>query len=170
MKDAWDASDWRSLSEALAAVHTIEGQALPFATIFADLRALPLREKAETALFIPQSNELYWQFSAVCSKVPFAAPALAGIALLDGLPRDCPLIFYGYWTYPPLPVPGPTATATTTETDTLALAGQSRVPELLCAAARRKGFARVIVLDAPSGNAPPLHTAALSCVQQHAAP
>jgi hypothetical protein len=61
--------------------------------VLQDLRSLPRSDRRETLLFIPRSNNLYWDLSSRCQAVPFIAPSLAGIALLDGLPKaDCALL------------------------------------------------------------------------------
>lgn len=93
---------------------------------------LPLSEKRKSVLFIPQTNATYWGLSDDCDKVPFIAPALSGIAMLDHLPVEgCRAITYGYNDY------------------TLRSGPQSLNPndtDQLCQRARSMGFSRVIVL------------------------
>ncbi|MEO5579207.1 MAG: hypothetical protein ABIR58_01000, partial [Gemmatimonadaceae bacterium] len=52
------------------------------------LSELPLSERRRTALFIPQSETLYWRILSrpgACTFAPFVAPALSGIAMIDGM-------------------------------------------------------------------------------------
>lgn len=157
-EDAFYAGDYTALLAELATLHTIGEGHFPMDDTFARLRALPQAEKARTALFIPQSNRQYWELFSICAKVPFAAPALSGLAMLDGLPRDCPRLFYGYWTYPP---PVQSTAATATAADGAALEVQATDPDTLCAAARSKGFSRIIVFATNAEQAPV--TSTLSC-------
>jgi hypothetical protein len=58
-------------------------------------------EKKQTALFIPKSNTLYWNLVGDCYATPFVAPALSGLAQIQGLPLPTckdPHDF-GYWAY-----------------------------------------------------------------------
>jgi hypothetical protein len=158
-QDAWQAGDWAALLAEVSTLHTIGEEHFPLADTFAELRALPQAEKARTALFIPQSNRQYWELFSICAKVPFAAPALSGLALLDGLPRDCTLLFYGYWTYPQ---PVQRIATTVVAADGAVLEVQATDPDTLCAAARSKGFSRVIVFATNAEQAPV--TSSLSCV------
>jgi len=54
---------------------------------------LPISVRKRSALFVPQSYERYWQmFDADqrCTYVPFVAPAIAGVVVIDGMPpRSC---------------------------------------------------------------------------------
>jgi hypothetical protein len=60
------------------------------------LRELPLDEKRRSALFIPQSNSIYWNLGS-CLSVSFIAPALSGMALVDGMPPlECSRKFIDY--------------------------------------------------------------------------
>jgi hypothetical protein len=60
--------------------------------VLKDLWNLPLEEKRKTLIFIPQSNRAYWDLMFTCAAVPFIAPAMTGMALIDGLPSaDCPV-------------------------------------------------------------------------------
>jgi hypothetical protein len=77
-----------------------------------DLGRLPLKEKRSTLLYIPKTNLQYWNlmhgpYSPKDS--PFVAPALSGIAMLDGLyspSKDDPWIGYvAYYDYPYLTPP-----------------------------------------------------------------
>lgn len=55
--------------------------------------SLPVSTRRRSALFIPQSYERYWRmFDADqrCTFVPFVAPAIAGVVVIDGMPpRGC---------------------------------------------------------------------------------
>lgn len=111
--------------------------------VLKDLRALPPEERKKTLIFIPQSNRAYWDLMPVCAAVPFIAPAITGMALIDGLPSaDCPV-----------------------RSDTLI--NQYAVYRLkshedrpldpdeagLCNRVLSEGFDRLITVDADSGNA-----------------
>lgn len=65
-----------------------------------NLATIPLQEKKKSLLFIPQSkNKLYWNL-VECGSVSFVAPAISGIAMIDGLPEvDCKVIGGGYSDY-----------------------------------------------------------------------
>jgi hypothetical protein len=56
--------------------------------ILLKLHKLPLSQKRNALLFIPQNNLAYWSLADQigCCSVPFIAPALSGIAMVDGLP------------------------------------------------------------------------------------
>jgi hypothetical protein len=98
-----------------------------------DLNELPLGVKSQTLLYIPKSESVYWEWLPDCSAVPFVAPALTGIAMLDGLPvQGCEYRDFGYQYYDPV-----------TETDTQLLR-----PGLQdqCASARRLGFNELIII------------------------
>jgi len=45
-------------------------------------------DKRKTLLYIPKSNTLYWK--ELCPNVPLAAPAISGIAMLEGVPETIP--------------------------------------------------------------------------------
>jgi hypothetical protein len=73
--------------------------------VLRDLGRLPLKEKRRTLLYIPKTNLQFWDLlhTAYSPKVgPFVAPALSGIAMLDGLywpSKDDPWSVYGYEEY-----------------------------------------------------------------------
>jgi hypothetical protein len=73
--------------------------------VLRDLDRLPLKEKRRTLLYIPKTNLQFWDLlhTAYSPKVgPFVAPALSGIAMLDGLywpSKDDPWSVYGYEEY-----------------------------------------------------------------------
>jgi hypothetical protein len=118
----------------LALIHALE-----------NLQNLSLTEKRKSLLFIPQSNHLYWQWLQanqhypVCKFIPFIAPSLTGISLLDGLPaRNCSAVYgYGFEIYPPRNNRYPLS---------------KYDPPQLCRQAVLKGFSQVIVIDADSDN------------------
>jgi len=128
--------------------------------VLKDLWALPLEEKRKTLIFIPQSNRAYWDLSPSCAAVPFMAPAISGIALIDGLPSaDCPV-----------------------QSDTLInlyavyrLRSREDRPldrdeASLCDAVRSKGFDRVITIDADNDNAPTVSYVGCSQSSPHSGP
>ncbi len=73
--------------------------------VLRDLDRLPLAEKRRTLLYIPKTNLQFWDLlhTAYSPKVgPFVAPALSGIAMVDGLydpAKDDPWSGYGYHNY-----------------------------------------------------------------------
>jgi hypothetical protein len=75
-------------------------------TLLRDLDRLPLEEKRRTLLYIPKTNRQFWDLlHAPYSPKdgPFVAPALSGIAMLDGLydrPEGDVWSGYGYQHYP----------------------------------------------------------------------
>lgn len=102
------------------------------------LSELPRTEKQETLLFIPLQNQLYWQWSQRCDSTPFIAPAITGMALVDGLPiPECgEKNYYGYASY-----------EWRSPAERLTLATD---PSQLCEAVRAQGFARVIIIKTDS--------------------
>jgi hypothetical protein len=111
-----------------------------FAMISA-LRALdaePRAIKRRTLLFVPQSDSAFWNIFVGepdrCSFAPFVGPATSGLALLDGMPpASCDLTDqYGMTAYTRRTTPQTAADV---------------APAALCTKAKRKGFARVIVLQ-----------------------
>ncbi|MEO5579426.1 MAG: hypothetical protein ABIR58_02125, partial [Gemmatimonadaceae bacterium] len=96
-----------------------------------------------TALFIPQSETLYWRILSrpgACTFAPFVAPALSGIAMIDGMPAfGCELSrYYGIGSY------APRARLQT---------AMDESPPVLCSRAALSGLDRVLVLrfGAPGG-------------------
>ncbi len=104
------------------------------------LRALdgePRATKRRTLLFIPQSDSAFWNVYREpdrCSFASFVGPATSGHALLDGMPpASCDLTDqYGMPAYRRRTQPQTAADVT---------------PLALCAKAKQKGFARVIILQ-----------------------
>jgi hypothetical protein len=102
------------------------------------LAELPLSEKQTTLLFVPRSNEQYWNMVSSCEAVSLMGPSISGMAMLAGLPDpSCKLILGHFGMYPARAAQG-------------VLLEQDEPS--LCAAARERGFSKVIVLDAaPQG-------------------
>lgn len=103
-----------------------------------ELSQLPIAEKRESLLFIPARNNLYWRWpDQICQASSFIAPAITGIALVDGLPRsDCEAVNYGFAAY---------------EIRSNRERNQLRTnPDALCQVVRAEGFSRVIVIDSDS--------------------
>ena len=86
--------------------------------ILSSLDEMPLAEKRRSLLFIPKSNQQYWDLlhgPYWPKDGPFVGPALSGVAMIDGLyvpAKNDPWIGYGYHQYskaaasrvqPPLP-------------------------------------------------------------------
>jgi hypothetical protein len=119
------------------------------------LLGLPADEKRVTLLHIPRSNRAYWELLGPISAsldtgseapwvTPLVAPALSGLAMLEGLPAPSnipPGGIYGYGSY--LPTDGNARPA-----------GGSR--EALLRRATEMGFQRVLVLDLGADGAPRL--------------
>jgi hypothetical protein len=104
------------------------------------LQQLPRGEKQRSLLFIPKETRAYWQGlnprhgpSLPCLVRPFIAPAVSGLAMLDGRPEPgCPGAERAAYRLDGLPPVADMSSAT------------------ICAAARQRGFARVWVI-APAG-------------------
>lgn len=69
---------------------------------------IPHPEKQATLLYVPKSNRSYWSLIpsdftlAPCASTPFLAPALSGMAMINGLPSptcQIPVKAWGYWGY-----------------------------------------------------------------------
>jgi len=114
---------------------------------------LPTAEKRVTLLYIPKTNRVYWDLFGADPRdrgrppwaTPFVAPALSGLALLDGLPdpQDLPPGGeYGYGVY-----------ARAKETGR----PSDQHKEELGRRAAEMGFRRILVLDAGPGGEPLLH-------------
>jgi hypothetical protein len=101
--------------------------------VLQNLAKLPLSEKKKTLLFIPQSNKLYWDMQPACETAPFIAPAITGIAMIDGYPKlGCDARSFGY------------------KTSNLRTRPQSSLDKgknVLCSKALSKGFFQIIVID-----------------------
>jgi len=99
------------------------------------LADLPLSEKRKTAVFIPQSNKLYWNAYPSCEAVPLIVPAITGMAMIDGMPpADCRIIYTNHYAVYQL------------RKGEQALRAADRAG--LCPYAGAKGFLAVIVLGA----------------------
>ena len=71
-----------------------------------ELSTIPNSIKKESALYIPKTLKVYWNLSCDTHMPPFVAPAIANMAMIEGMPlRDqknsCYTHFYdyGYNTY-----------------------------------------------------------------------
>jgi hypothetical protein len=108
--------------------------------ILVDLYRLPKEEKRNTLLHIPKTNLAFWSLLDEREPsfiAPFLAPALSGLALLDGLPNpeDIPIDGgYGYVVY-----------SSSREASRSSNADQARAD--LCRKAEGMGFKRILVLD-----------------------
>lgn len=71
----------------------------PMLAKLSELNAMSRAEKKRYLLFIPQNIETYWSLLKEDLASPFIAPALSGMALIDGLPKfgTAPSIYYGYY-------------------------------------------------------------------------
>jgi len=74
-------------------------------TILGSLDEMSLAEKRQSLLFIPKSNRQFWDLlhgPYWPKDGPFVAPALSGVAMIDGLyvpTTDDPWLGYGYHHY-----------------------------------------------------------------------
>jgi len=111
----------------------------PIVTELRDISRLPVEQRKQMALFIPQSNEQYWSMFTAdgrCSWTPLIAPAVSGVAMIDGMPAyGCKVTDqYNMTIYA-------NRTRPQTAADTTDVA--------LCARAKSKGFREVMVIDTP---------------------
>ncbi|MEO8192547.1 MAG: hypothetical protein ABI681_01770 [Gemmatimonadales bacterium] len=132
-------TDPRTLSEGLRRT-----QYYGLVSSLRDIRALPIEERQRAVLFIPQSYRLYWTMwdaDGRCTYTPLVAPAVSSVALIDGTPSyGCTQTNqYNMTAYRPRA--GPQLPSDTTDA-------------ALCARARMKGFAEVIVLGSGDASAP----------------
>lgn len=97
------------------------------------LSEMPRYEKQKTLLFIPQTNRRYWDLMQYCISAPFVAPAISGIAMLDGLPDINCKGDFDYWSL-----------RLRTEPQTLSL----QEPSGLCTRALTLGFTQIITINA----------------------
>lgn len=100
------------------------------------LSAMPDSERRRTALFIPQDQAAYWKSltrQGACTFQPFLAPALASLAMIDGMPPlGCRLShYYGIGSFSPRTRPQ---------------LPEDSTPPALCRRAATWGLDRVIVL------------------------
>lgn len=98
---------------------------------FRKLDDMPLTVKRSQLLYVPTNHRVFWTFSP-CGQMPFAAGALTGIAMLDGVPDpSCtyPAESYGYQYFPRRAEPRPNLSD----------------PEI-CVMANARGFSKVLRL------------------------
>jgi hypothetical protein len=134
------AEDWRGLLKALYG--TSRGSISPSLQSRRDMLAclhtlaeMPRAKKRATVLYIPKSNRAYWgdlrQAFPSEGAVAFIAPALTGMAMIQGEPEFEDLsatrrLDYGFWSYPMPTGNGPAATIDLAEVSTRARALGSR--------------------------------------------
>ena len=116
----------------------------PIVMALRGIAKLPESERRQALLFIPQSNQQFWSMFTAdkrCTFTPLIAPAVASVAMIDGMPPiGCEVTDqYNMTAYhkrerPQLP--------------------QDMSSETLCERARAKGFKYVIVLEAPGNEIP----------------
>lgn len=116
----------------------------PIVTALRDIARLPDEQRKRSLLFIPQSSTQYWSMFAAdnrCGFTPMIAPAIASVAMLDGMPApDCDVTDqYNMTLYARRGRPQTTFDITDAS---------------LCAKAQARGFDRLIVLEAPDGATP----------------
>lgn len=104
-----------------------------------DYQRTPVSVRRHEALFIPQSDTHYWTSLArapECTFQSFVAPALAGIAMIDGMPAvGCKLSkYYGIGSFAPR---------------TVAQKPEDETPQALCARAKAIGADVVITMRFP---------------------
>jgi hypothetical protein len=116
----------------------------PIVMALRDIAQLPESERRQSLLFIPQSNHQFWSMFTAdnrCTFTPLIAPAVASVAMIDGMPAvGCEITDqYNMTAYhrrerPQRP--------------------QDMNSETLCERARAMGFKYVIVLEAPGNEIP----------------
>jgi hypothetical protein len=112
------------------------------------LDALPPSEKRSSLLYVPRSNELFWKAMPECLAPPFLGPALAGMAMMDGLTDGrCDRQRLGYWTYRMRPGGW----------------GERVPPGRECEHAAKLGFSSYFRLDAPSAAHPMGQVVGIDC-------
>ena len=104
-----------------------------------DYQRTPVSVRRREAMFIPQSDTHYWTSLArarECTFQPFVAPALSGIAMIDGMPPvGCTLSkYYGIGSFTPR---------------TVLQQPEDATPEVLCARAKAIGADVVISMRFP---------------------
>lgn len=111
--------------------------------VLLELDDIPLAEKRETLLFIPRSNELYWD-RLYPRSIPMVAPALTGIAMIDGLPaestvgeKEFPGHQWGLYRY---------------KSNTIDPSSIDALPSKVYSKVLEKGFSRLIIVDQKDGN------------------
>ena len=116
----------------------------PIVMALREISRLPKEQRRRSLLFIPHSSTQYWSMFAAddrCGFTPLVAPAIASVALLDGMP-------------------GPTCEVTDQynmsiyEKRTRPQTNFDRSDRQVCAKARSRGFDRVIVLEAADAQVP----------------
>jgi hypothetical protein len=116
------------------------------------LATLPEAERRRTALFIPQSETAYWEILArpgACTFTPLVAPALASMAMIDGMPPFGCVVsrYYGLGSFQPR---------------TRSQNASDLWPSTLCTKARRWRLDKVLFLQFdPAGR---LRVHAIDCV------
>ncbi len=84
-------------------------------------------------VFVPPSNQTYWSFSPDYAGKVFVIPATTGIPMIDGVPPwDPNSPYYGFSLYGPDSV------------------NEEKSDADLCAKAKRLGYLRVGILEAPT--------------------
>lgn len=133
-------ASWRSLqNDSILRLGLERAPRFAIVSALRGLTAIPRGEKRRTALFIPQSDTAFWNLFPEpdrCNVASLAAPAISGLALVDGMPPvDCALTDqWAFALYPPRT--GPQLEADLTD-------------ERLCERAAAKGFSRLAVLGPP---------------------
>jgi len=78
----------------------IAKESLPRHRLFRELIELgnrPIAEKKQTCVYIPKTNDAYWKIPLYKRlAIPFIAPALSGIAMIEGVPAYFPHDFVGF--------------------------------------------------------------------------
>jgi hypothetical protein len=105
--------------------------------ILRSIDRLPPAEKRVTALFVPRRNEAYWKMLPDPRATPFLGPAVAGIAMIDGLPDPHPGVDFSGYSFDTYDLDQPRPAITDPERE------KSHVTDK----ARQMGFTRVLVLD-----------------------
>ena len=118
----------------------------PIVHTLRQIAKIPRAERRNALLFIPQWNRDYWSMFTAdgrCTFTPLIAPAIASVAMLDGMPSfGCKVTDqYNMTSYKPRTTPQEPSDVTT---------------EALCAKTRARGFREVMVLTEMDQGVPDL--------------
>jgi hypothetical protein len=138
----WDA--WQLVEEGTRAADNRTDPRHAVVQILRSIDRLPPSEKRVTALYVPKRNGAYWRMLPDVRATPFLGPAVAGIAMIDGLPTPQPgVVFEGYG-YEPYDLTRAQP----------AIADADLEKKHVTEKARRMGFARVLVIDSGKDGSP----------------
>ena len=106
-------------------------------TLLSNLSKLSNQYKKNTALYIPKTLDVYWNLSCDSHMPPFVAPAIANMAMIEGLPMRTTSCYshlddYGYSTY---------------KLRGIIAKWMKMDHDIICQKAKQKGFERIIEIN-----------------------